>query len=113
MASRDRVSSKLAGLRRELDELSQAGENVALWGSGSKAVSFLASLDAGDEIAWVVDINPHKHGMFLAGSGHEITGPERLKEDPPKRVIVMNAVYQAEVRATLAAIGLSARVSVL
>ena len=25
-----------------------------------------------------VDINPHKHGMFMAGTGHEIVAPEHL-----------------------------------
>ena len=61
-------------LRRLADE----GKRVVIWGSGSKAVSFLTTLRVPDLIAAVVDINPHKHGKFLAGTGHEIVGPRAL-----------------------------------
>ena len=50
-----------------------------LWGSGSKAVSYLTTLGVTDEVEAVVDINPHKHGKFLAGTGHEIVAPEALR----------------------------------
>ena len=51
---------------------------MVVWGSGSKAVGYLTTLGLRDEIAAVVDINPHKHGKFLAGTGHEIVGPDAL-----------------------------------
>ena len=50
------------------EEHTRQGELV-VWGSGSKAVALLNSLSLGEEIRRVVDINPHKHGKFLAGDG--------------------------------------------
>lgn len=85
----------------------EQGERVILWGGGSKGVAFLTTLQLSDEIACVVDINPHKHGTFMPGTGHEIIGPERLKELRPTVVVVMNPIYHAEIQADLAALGLT------
>lgn len=86
------------------------GERVALWGSGSKAVSFLTTLGLGEEVSAVVDINPHRQGTFIAGSGHRIVSPESLRERPPQLVIVMNPVYVPEITEQLAGMGLTPRV---
>ena len=82
-------------------------------GSGSKAVSYLTTLGLGEEIAAVVDINPHKHGKFLAGSGHEIVGPEALVTLRPDVVLVMNAIYVAEIEANLRQLGLAPEIAAL
>jgi SAM-dependent methyltransferase len=79
-----------------------AGRRVAIWGGGSKGVSFLTTNGFGDEIAQVVDINPYKQGKFLPGTGHQVIGPEGLKVAAPNVVIVMNRIYLAEVGAQLA-----------
>ena len=81
---------------------SSAGRRVAIWGGGSKGVSFLTTNGFGDEVAQVVDINPYKQGKFLPGTGHQVIGPEALKEAAPDVVIVMNRIYLAEVGAQLA-----------
>ena len=75
---------------------------MAIWGGGSKGVSFLTTNGFGDEVAQVVDINPYKQGKFLPGTGHQVIGPEALKEAAPDVVIVMNRIYLAEVGAQLA-----------
>jgi hypothetical protein len=79
---------------------------VAIWGSGSKCVSLISSLRMEEELAAVVDINPHKHGKFLAGSGREILGPDALKSLRPDIVLLMNSIYTEEVRNELATRGL-------
>ena len=86
---------------------------MAIWGSGSKAVSYLTTLGLRDEIAAVVDINPHKHGKFLAGTGHEIVGPEALVALRPDVVLVMNAIYVGEIGAELRRLGLEPEVEAL
>ena len=48
-------------------------------------------MDVKDELEFVVDINPHKHGQFLAGSGHEIVSPEFLREYKPDSVIAIRS----------------------
>jgi len=95
--------------QRELDAIEQRGERVVIWGGGSKGVSFLTTLGINDQIQYVVDINPRKHGMFMAGTGQEIVSPEFLKEYRPDVVIVMNPVYCPEISRSISEMGLTAR----
>ncbi len=85
----------------------EAGQRVAIWGGGSKGVSFLTTNDLAQEVAQVIDINPFKQGRYLPGTGHLVSAPESLKETPPDTVIVMNPIYLKEIGANLAAMGLS------
>jgi SAM-dependent methyltransferase len=82
------------------------GKKVVIWGGGSKAVSFLTTLGLTDQIDYVVDVNPYKHGKFIPGTGHAVKSPSALKEDRPSCVILMNPVYLEEVGEMLATMGL-------
>ncbi len=84
-----------------------ANRRVVLWGSGSKAVSFLTTLDLGDAIQYAVDINPYRHGHFLPATGQEIVAPELLADYRPDLVVIMNAVYRDEIARDLGRLGLS------
>jgi hypothetical protein len=55
----------------------------------------------------VVDINPKKHGKFIAGCGVEIVSPSRLTEVRPDAVIVANPVYRSEIEGVLRGLGLA------
>ncbi|NOK63670.1 MAG: methyltransferase domain-containing protein [Chloroflexi bacterium AL-W] len=98
----------LEGWKNYLQDAKQSNKRVVLWGSGSKAVAFLTILGITDEIAYGVDINPHKHGTYLAGTGHEIVGPEFLRGYQPDIVIAMNPVYRQEIQRDLDRMGVSA-----
>jgi SAM-dependent methyltransferase len=102
-----RSAYQVARWRREIRAARHRDERTVLWGGGSKAVAFLTTLGAGDEIACAVDINPCKQDTYLAGTGHRVVSPARLKETPPDRVIVMNPVYMAEIRRDLDRLGLA------
>ncbi|MEA3412669.1 MAG: class I SAM-dependent methyltransferase [Pseudomonadota bacterium] len=80
---------------------------VVLWGSGSKAVAFLALLDREIPVEYVVDINPHRQGSFMAGTGQRIVAPEYLRQYRPDTVTLMNPVYRGEVGKTLRELGLA------
>lgn len=82
------------------------GRRTVVWGGGSKGVAFLTTLGASDEIAAAVDINPRRHGTFIAGSGHPIVGPDALTEIRPDLVIVMSPIYAQEIEAELRGRGL-------
>lgn len=84
-----------------------SGRRVAVWGGGSKCVSFLTSLGLEHEIAMVIDINPHKQNRFLPGAGIKVQAPHSLSQDPVDTVIVMNPIYLDEIGADLAQMGLS------
>jgi len=100
------VRERLQSLSDALARHRAAGHRLAVWGSGSKCVSLISSLGLsqglGPELVAVVDINPHKHGKFLAGSGLEIVSPDALRHLRPEVVLVMNSIYVDEIRNDLA-----------
>jgi hypothetical protein len=74
-------------------------------------VAFLTTLGLGaDDVEFAVDINPHRHGQFMATTGQEIIGPDRLTQDVPGVVIIMNPIYRQEIEADLRKLGLSPQV---
>lgn len=101
-----RLAGKLAKWRSVLDDAGKGGQKVALWGSGSKAVSFLTTLGITSEIDHVVDINPNRWNHYMSGTGHPIVGPDQLLEFAPELVIVMNPVYEEEITEALHSRGL-------
>jgi hypothetical protein len=93
------------GWRRYFENASRK-KRVAIWGSGSKCVAFLTTLGIGlgDNVV-IVDINPHRHGKFIPGTGMEISSPKILRDFMPHEVIVMNEIYTAEIGAELDKMG--------
>jgi hypothetical protein len=91
--------------REWLERLRRVGQRTVLWGGGSKAVSFLTTLDVRDGIDYAVDINPRRHGTFIAGTGQQIVAPEFLVQYPPDVVIVMSPIYLPEIKAELERLG--------
>ena len=96
-----KIQDKLNYWKQYLETAQAKGEKVVVWGSGSKCVSFLTTLDTIDKIQYVVDINPHRHGKFIPGVGKQIMSPEFLKEYQPDCVIVMNSIYCKEIEQML------------
>jgi SAM-dependent methyltransferase len=99
---------KIATWRERLAVLAQAGKKVAIWGAGSKGVTFLNTLQTCKQVPYAVDINPRKQGMYIAGTGQEIVSPEFLRDYQPDAVILMNSIYREEVQRTLHALGVQA-----
>ncbi|KKR32820.1 MAG: C-methyltransferase [Candidatus Gottesmanbacteria bacterium GW2011_GWC2_39_8] len=99
--------NKLDAWKRNLQEITQNGRRAIIWGSGSKGVAFLTTLNIQNEIEFVVDINPYKHGMYMAGTGQKIVSPDFLQKYKPNVVIVMNPIYLEEVRQELNRMGLT------
>jgi threonine dehydrogenase-like Zn-dependent dehydrogenase len=101
----------LDGWRAKIGKYRDDRKRVVIWGGGSKGVAFLTTLGLGeDSVEFAVDINPHRHGQFMATTGQEIIGPERLTQDKPDVVIVMNPVYKQEIEEDLQKLGLSPEV---
>ena len=83
------------------------GKKVVLWGGGSKGVAFLTTLQFYEEVDYAVDINPFKHGTYMAGTAQEIVSPAFLKEYNPDLVIIMNPIYREEISKDLNQLGLN------
>lgn len=107
-AFRDRVRVKIHDWRSRITRYRAEGKRLAIWGSGSKCVSFLSTLSAADDVDVVVDVNPYRQGKWLAGSGKQVTAPDTLRDSPPDVVIVMNPVYCHEIQRDLDTMGISA-----
>ena len=107
------IQNKLNYWRQYLDSAQTKQEKVVVWGSGSKCVAFLTTLDTVDQIQYVVDINPHRHGKFIPGVGKQIMSPEFLKEYQPNRVIVMNSIYCEEIVQMLAKMNINPEITSL
>jgi len=101
------IGGDLERWRSRLQTAQTENKKVVVWGSGSKCVAFLTTLDTIDKIQYVVDINPHRHGKFIPGVGKEIMSPQFLKTYRPDTVIVMNEIYMDEIGAMLSEMGLS------
>jgi C-methyltransferase-like protein/methyltransferase family protein len=104
---REEFPVRVDSLRSMLDSARQHKGRVVIWGGGSKGVSFLTTLGIEDEIEYAVDINPHKQGKFMAGTGQEVVAPSFLVEYRPDLVILMNPVYRDEVQRELDSMGLT------
>jgi SAM-dependent methyltransferase len=110
---RRRVEAAIEYWRRFIERRARRNETVVIWGSGSKATMFLNLVPGSEVIRVVVDINPHRQGSFTAGSGQEIVAPRALRDLRPDSVVVMNPIYEAEIRETLRALELCPEVAVV
>ena len=109
----ERVARHQENWREIVREAKAQGQPVVLWGSGSKAVSFLTSLGFSDEIDFVTDINPNRHNHYMPGTGQLIVPPAELAKIKPGLVIVMNRIYEDEITSDLKEMGVSCKVECL
>ena len=98
--------ARVARWCQRIEAAKEDGVGIALWGSGSKGVTFLNLLDPGPVVRAVVDINPHKSGRFVPGTGHQVVSPEDLIPYRPDLVVVTNALYTDEIEAELKRLGI-------
>lgn len=108
----DRFDRKRTGWADRLRRFRRRGWDVVLWGAGSKAVSFVNLIDSERTVSRLVDVNPRKHGRYVAGTGHEIVAPQALAGRPADVVVIMNPVYRNEIEETLEAMGQRPRLEV-
>lgn len=101
-------ADKLAAWSTRLGAMFAGGRQVAVWGAGSKGVSFLNLVPGAECLRAVVDVNPNKTGRFVAGTGHAVVAPDALRDKPVDDVLVMNPIYEAEINGQLTALGVPA-----
>jgi SAM-dependent methyltransferase len=97
----------IRGWMDRFDQWKTQAKRVVIWGAGSKGVAFLTTLGVDYGLTYAVDINPHKQGFFMPGTGHEVVLPTFLRENCPDVVVVMNEIYEDEIRRELAEMGLA------
>lgn len=104
------LTDLLAHWRTEFARVRAAGGRVAIWGAGSKGVTFLNLMGPDADLCVPVDINPQKHGLHVAGTGHRIAAPADLADQGISLVLVMNPVYAEEIAGMVGGLGIVADV---
>jgi SAM-dependent methyltransferase len=104
----DTCREKVRSWDRELEILAGQGRRAAVWGAGSKGITFLNLFRDRPALVAAVDVNPHKAGMYISGTGHPISSPEDLAgAQAPDVFVVMNPAYLDEIEARARELGLS------
>ncbi len=93
--------------RRMLDRFAGEGKRVALWGAGAKGVMFLNAVGKVSSVEYIVDVNPHKSGSYIPGTGQRVVSPEFLKQYRPDVLLLANPNYRDEISRQVAAFGIA------
>jgi SAM-dependent methyltransferase len=103
----ERYQQQIADWRHTLGILRDAAKRVALWGAGAKGATFLNALRDVSGVEYIVDVNPHKHGRFVPGTGQKVVAPEFLREYQPDLIVITNPNYETEIRRAVAKLDLT------
>lgn len=96
----------LARLHAQVERLLSVAGRVAVWGAAAKGATYAALVDPdATRLDCLVDVNPARHGRYLAGTGHVIVAPGELTARDVGAVLVMNPNYLDEIRAQAARAG--------
>ena len=86
----NRVVEVRTRLRGCLEDIQDRGESLVGYGAPAKATTLLNYCGIGrDELAYVVDDNPLKQGLFIPGANVPIRGRQALVDSPPDHVLVL------------------------
>jgi SAM-dependent methyltransferase len=89
------IDEKIKIYKKNINDLN----NFAIWGAGAKGITFLNRLNIDRyKCHYVIDINSNKQNKFVPLTGQQIVSPEILKKEKIKKIIVMNPVYEKEIK---------------
>ena len=100
----------VAEWEQRLQRLCADDRVVVVWGAGSKGITFLNTIRSSVCIDYIVDINPHKHGLYVPGTGQRVVAPNFLKTCGADVILVMNPLYSDEIRRAAAQMKLGAEI---
>lgn len=102
----EKYKQMMQNWRGRVDTIARSGQRAIAWGAGSGAISFLSMLKIGEEIPYVVDINPKRQGKFLPLTGQQVVPPTFLTAYRPELVIITNATYSTEIKQQVHELGI-------
>ena len=103
-----RPAGRLPRLRRAVAGVGRAarparpaareGARIAGYGAAAKGTILLNHFGIGtDDLLWVADRNPHKHGLFVPGVKLPIVPVERIAQDRPTHLLLLPWNHRAEI----------------
>ena len=91
-----------------LQEKAASGREIWIWGTGSRATTFLSFVHAPESLCGAIDINPLREGSFILGTSCMTFLPKALQGRRDLSIVVMNSIYKDEISAILSAISAEA-----
>lgn len=108
----ERQKNKRGEVYAVISALCKRKAPVAIWGTGAMTMSLLAETDLMQcNIVALVDGNPLKHGIELAGK--TILSPEHLRDFPDAEIVISAMHCAAEIRESIIAMKLPNKVIIL
>ncbi|MCZ4350914.1 class I SAM-dependent methyltransferase [Roseovarius aestuarii] len=93
---------------RILNDRLAKGREIWLWGTGSRATTFLAFACEHASVTGAVDINPMREGSYVLGTACRTFLPKALKGRQNLSIVVMNPIYKDEISKSLSALSVEA-----
>lgn len=76
-------------------------KKVAIWGASHQGFTIAASLQLGNNIAYIVDSAPFKQGRYSPGSHIKIISPQEFYNNPSDVIIIIAPGYSEEIRRSI------------
>ena len=90
-----------------LSRFARDGKRVALWGAGAKGAMFLNTFGNIPSLEYIVDVNPHKWGLYIPGTGQKVVSPDFLTQYRPDVLLIANPNYREEISRHVATLGVA------
>jgi len=85
-----RVAATIASVQKFLADARAAKKTVVAYGAAAKGNTLMNACGVTTaDIAYAVDKNPHKQGLFLPGTHLPVYGPEKIGETQPDYVLIL------------------------
>ncbi|MCP3951989.1 MAG: class I SAM-dependent methyltransferase [Desulfobacterales bacterium] len=97
------AKEKSLAIRAAILQIKDNGKHIVGYGAAAKSSTLLGVCDIGSQhLDYVVDQNPHKHGLFMPASSLQIHPVSMLESNTPDYILILAWNYAEEIMQQLA-----------